>query len=163
MAENSGMQDERPGVELAYGLIQSSYDWTVSRLNAVENRIQALMVFSASFIVTAPALVAAAGSIITLESPLFYFGLGMAGLNLIIGNATRAWGGIKLLGINNIADEWLGLPVEWFKLYAVERASEHFTDNVKTVNKKSQLVILMTILFLLETVFLVGWSISQIR
>ena len=161
MAENGEGYDKRPSVDLAYDLIQSSYDWTVSRLNAVENRIQALMVFSASFIVTAPALAAATGNTITLASPLFYIALGMASLNLLIGTVTRARGTIKLLGINYIAQEWLNLDHDWFKFYAVERAAEHFSANVKTVNMKGRMAIVMTALFLAETLFLVIWGLCQ--
>ena len=61
MAGNGERYDERPGVDLAYNLMQSSYDSIMSRLNAVESRIQAVMVFSASFLFTAPVLVATSG------------------------------------------------------------------------------------------------------
>ena len=72
MAENTEWQDGRPGVDMAYGLMQSSYDSTMNRLNAVESRIQAVMVFSASFLFTAPVLVATSESDITLNSAIFY-------------------------------------------------------------------------------------------
>ena len=162
MAENSEWQDERPGVDLAYGRIQSSYDWVLSRLNAVEGRIQALMVFSASFILTAPALVAATGSAITLASPVFLLAVGIATLNLIVGTVTRARGLIKLPGIYTDPREWLELSAYWFKFYAVEEATEHFEVNVRTVNGKGKVVIRMTILFLLETACLVIWGLLQI-
>ncbi len=162
MAEETETQEEQPGIDLAYDLMQSSYDWAVNRLNAVESRIQALIVLSASFIVTAPALVAATGSDITLNSPWFYLALGIAAVNLAIGALTRARGEIKLLGINKIFREWLDLPPNWFKLYAVERAAEHFEANVRTVNRAGQRAIWMTVLFFAEAGALVMWGITQI-
>ena len=163
MSEDGARQEkEVTGVDLAYGLVQSSYEWAVVRLNAVENRIQVLMVFSASFVLTAPALVAATGNTISLGSYWFYFALGLAVLNLIIGTVTRAFGGIRLLALNKIANEWLSLSSEWFMLYAVEAAAEHFEANLKVVNRKGQTIILMTILFLLETLLLAAWGISQV-
>ena len=68
------------GVDLAYDLVQSSYEWAVVRLNAVENRIQALMVFSASFVLTATA-----AADISLTSWWFYLALAMGLLNLVLG------------------------------------------------------------------------------
>ncbi len=162
MTEDSGGQDERPGVDLAYGLMQGSYDLAVSRLNAVENRIQAVMVFSASFIVTVPVLVAATGNIIVLTTPLFYGAAAIAGLNLVVGTVTRASGEIKVLSINSIAERWFDLPAELFKLYAVQWAAEHFEANLKAVNKAGRFAIIMTMLFLLETALLAIWGITQI-
>ena len=77
MADSSGAgedQQDFPGLNLAYGLVQSAYDSVVTRLNAVEGRIQAVMVFSASFFFTAPLLVAASEAEISLTSPFFYAG-----------------------------------------------------------------------------------------
>ena len=96
MAEENGEGQEYPGLDLAYGMVQSSYDLAVSRLNAVENRIQAVMVFSASFIVTVPVLVAATNNTIALATPLSYLAAIIAGANLLIGTVTRAWSEIQL-------------------------------------------------------------------
>lgn len=162
MAEENGEGQEYPGLDLAYGMVQSSYDLAVSRLNAVENRIQAVMVFSASFIVTVPVLVAATGNTIVLTTMLFYAAATIAGLNLLIGTAARAWSEIRVLSLDSISERWLGLPDESFKLYAVEWSAEHFKANVNTVNKAGRFAILMTILFLAETILLALWGITQI-
>ena len=60
--------DSTTSVDLAYGLVPIAYDWTVRRLNAVEGRIQTLMVFSSGFIITGPALVAVGEASVSLNS-----------------------------------------------------------------------------------------------
>lgn len=162
MAGENGTQEEQAGVDLAYNLMQNSYDLAVSRLNAVENRIQAVMVFSASFIVTVPVLIAATGNTIALATPLFYVAATIAGTNLLIGTLTRALGEVKLPRIYLNPREWLGLHAYWFKFYAVEDATQHFKDNLRTVNRNGLVAIIMTGLFLAETVLLAVWGFSQI-
>ena len=162
MTEDSEGNEERPGVDLAYSLMQGSYDLAVSRLNAVENRIQAVMVFSASFIVTVPVLVAATGDTIVLATPLFYGAAAIAVLNLLIGTVTRASGEIKLPRVYGNAHAWMDLPPYGFKFYAVEEAAKHFEDNVRTVNRKGVFTQVMTALFLVETLLLAVWGLSQV-
>ena len=161
MAENAEWQDERPGVDLAYGLMQSSYDSIMNRLNAVESRIQAVMVFSASFFFTAPILVTTSESDITLNSAIFYLAGLAALLNLIIGTLTRAFGKLKLARVYGDVQEWFDLPEYWFKVYAVEEAATHYRINVKTVNRKGNIAIAMTGVFIVEIVFLASWVFSN--
>ena len=97
--DSAGQENKLTGVDLAYGLVHSSYDWTVARLNAVENRIQALMVFSASFVLTAPVLTATAATDISLTSWWFYLALVMGGLHLLLGTIMRALGGKHPTGL----------------------------------------------------------------
>ncbi len=163
MSESSPSQNrELPGINLAYELVQNSYDRAVTRLNAVEGRIQAVMVFSASFVATAPVLVAASGNTISLNSIWFYIALGLAILNLIAGTIMRAMGEITLPGLNRVRAEWLVLTEAEFKLEAIRWGAEHFDKNVKTINRKGHAVILMTIVFLGQTLFLVFWGWSQV-
>ena len=93
--DNVRPEEQTPGVERAYDFVRTSYDWAILRLNAVESRIQALMVFSAGFIVTGPALVAVGEEDISLSSVWFYLALATAGLNLLVGAIARAWGEIS--------------------------------------------------------------------
>ena len=163
MSEDGARQEkEVTGVDLAYGLVQSSYEWAVVRLNAVENRIQALMVFSASFVLTAPVLISTAGADISLTSWWFYLALAMGLLNLLLGAGARATGHIKLLGLDTVRAEWLEYTEPDFKSEAVYWATEHFEKNVKTVNLKGRAVIVMTGAFLIETVALVVWGVIQV-
>ena len=162
MTEDSGAQDERPGVDLAYGLIENYYDRIVTRMNAVESRMQALMVFSASFLFTAPVLLATSADGITLDSPVFYLAGLLTLFNLIAGTATRAFGEMALLGLDKVRDEWLGLSEDDFKIEAIRWAATHSERNIQVVNRKGLAVIIMTGAFLLEVILLAYWGRSQI-
>ena len=161
-SEEFGAREQDSSIELAYGLVPISYDWTVRRLNAVEGRIQALMVFSSGFIVTGPALVAVGEADVSLNSVWFFLALGMAGANLLAGVAIRAWGEIRLLGLNNVQKDWLALTPSEFKQEAVRWAAKHFEDNVRLVNRKGRVAIWMAGAFLLETVCLMAWGLTQV-
>ena len=165
MAEDNGTGEERqefPGLDLAYGMVQSSYDSVVNRLNAVESRIQAVMVFSVSFLLTAPLLVASSGVDITLASLPSYTAAALAGVNLIVGTVMRTWGDINLLGFHEVRNYWLELTDDEFKLEAVRWAAEHYQRNTKTVNCKGHAVSGMTVILLLEAASLTYWGLSQI-
>ena len=160
--DNVRPEEQTPGVDRAYDFVRTSYDWAILRLNAVESRIQALMVFSAGFIVTGPALVAIGEEDVSLSSAWFYLALATAGLNLLVGAIARAWGEIKLLGLNHVYRDWLALADWEFKQESVRWAAEHFKDNVKLVNRKGSAAIWMTFAFLAETMFLVVWGLDQL-
>ncbi len=161
MAETNGDQIELPSLGLAFGMVQSSYDSVVSRLNAVESRIQAVMVFSASFFFTAPLLVAASEANLTLNSPFFYTAGALALLNLAVGTATRALGTISYLGLNEVRDYWLVLTEDDFRLEAVRWAALHYERNLRTVNCKGLIGIGMTAAFMLEAILLIYWGLVQ--
>ena len=162
MAEDSGAQEQFPGLDLAYGLVSSSYDRILTRLNAVEGRIQALMVFSASFLFTAPVLVATSVGEIALDAPAFYAALALAGVNFLAGAVMRALGDIALLGINKVREEWLVLAEDEFKLEAVRWSAIHFKRNRRIVNIKGYTVTAMTITLILEAASLTYWGLSQV-
>ena len=131
------------------------------RLNAVEGRIQALMMFSVSLGVTVPILVASLVEGVSFQSALFVLGLAAALLNLVIGTVARTWGQVTLLNLQAVCAEWLHLP-EWeFKRRAVYWAGQHFQHNTHVVNKKGRTVLLMTIAFLVEAVFMSAWGLSE--
>ena len=165
MADSSGAgedQQDFPGLNLAYGLVQSAYDSVVTRLNAVEGRIQAVMVFSASFFFTAPLLVAASEAEISLTSPFFYAAGLLALLNLAVGTATRALGTILYQGLNEVRDHWLVLTEDEFKLEAVRWAAIHYESNLRIVNRKGLIGIEMTAVFVLEAILLIYWGLVQL-
>ena len=91
-------EERWPGVYPAYDFVRASYDWMMHRLNAVESRIQTLMMFSASFTVTGPVLVALLAEEASLKSGWFVAAVALALLNLLIGAVARAYCGLKTLG-----------------------------------------------------------------
>ena len=72
-------------LDLTYEMIPAFYALVVQRLDAVQNRIQSLMVFSGSFLLTGPALAAVASNGISFASYWFYAAVALAVLNIVIG------------------------------------------------------------------------------
>ena len=56
--------------------------------------------------------------------------------------------------------EWFDLPDYWFKVYAVEEAARHYRMNVRTINRKGNIAIAMTVLFSVEIIFLACWAVN---
>lgn len=159
---NDVSSEERwPGVTPAYDFVRVSYDWMMHRLNAVESRIQTLMMFSASFTVTGPVLVALLAEEASLRSGWFVAAVALALVNLLIGAIARAYGGLKLLGVHRIYDEWLEHNDWQFKRSAVYWAGSHFEWNSNLVNWKSKAVAVMTLAFILEAALMLVWGLGE--
>ena len=153
--------EEVSGLDLAYDLLPATYDWMIQRLNSMENRIQALMVLSASFLLTGPALVALAVDSISFSSVWFYLALITAFSNLVTGAAMRIWGELKLPGPRGVDSGWLSLDGHEFRWSSIWWAEIHFKENERIVRWKGRSAIVMTVGFLGETLFLTLWGMGQ--
>jgi hypothetical protein len=161
MADDELKPEDWPGVHLAYDFVLASYDWTMRRLNAVEGRIQALMMFSVTLGITFPVLVASLVGGVDFQSSWFVLTLAAALFNLVTGTVARTWGRVKLLSLQTVCAEWLPYS-EWeFKRRAVYWAGMHFEHNTNVVNKKGRVILLMTAAFLVEAVFMFVWGLSE--
>ncbi len=154
-------EERWPGVYPAYDFVQASYDWAMHRLNAVEGRIQTMMMFSASFTVTGPVIVASLVEEVSLGSAWLVAALALALLNVLIGAVARGSGEVKLLRLNAIYEEWLGLSLWEFKKRSVDWAGRHFDQNKSLVNRKGQTVLAMTIIFLVEAALMLVWGLHE--
>ena len=150
-------RDQWPAVPLAYEFVRPSYDWAMNRINAVVGRIQTLLVFVASFTVAGPALIASLADDIGFTSGWFIAGLGVFLVNAVIGTLAKTWGGITLLSIERLHEDWLHHS-EWeFQIRAVDWAGRHFRQNMSVVNMKGRVATGMTALFLVEAVLFLVW------
>ena len=159
--KNVDPENQPSGLDLAYELIPATYDWMVQRLNTMEERIQALIVLSAGFLLTGPALVALAADGIRFDSLWFYLALVAATINLATGAGMRSWGKLKLPEPRVIDSEWLSAEAREFKWASIYWAKRHFDENNRLVSVKAFAAVVMTIAFLLETVFLTVWGMGQ--
>ena len=159
--EQQGLVQEVNGLDLAYDLIPATYDWMMQRLNAMESRIQALIVLSAGFLLTGPALVAVAVESVTFDSLWFYLALATSIVNLITGAAMRIWGELKLPGPRRVDSGWLSLNAGEFKWSSLWWAEQHFNENARLLRWKGRSAVLMTGVFLLETLSLTVWGMTQ--
>lgn len=150
-----------PGIDLAYDLVPATYDWMIQRLTTMENRIQALIILSASFLLTGPALVGLAAESVDFGSWVFWTALLVAIGNLAVGVVARNWGKLDLPGPRSIEGGWLTLSDQEFKMAYIWWANEHFIHNGSLVNRKGLVAVGMSIGFLVETMLLTVWGITQ--
>lgn len=149
-------------LDLAYDQVAASYDRALHRLNSIESRVQALMAFSASFLLTGPALVALAMASVDFTSWWLGAAVGLAVLNLAIGAVIRTQGELKLPEPHGIDTIWLQLQSQEFKEESLLWANIHFEHNRNLVNRKGRWASAMTFLFLAEILGLGIWGLDQL-
>jgi hypothetical protein len=146
-----------PGVPRAYDFVLPSYTWMNARLEAADSRIQTLMTFMSSITLAVPAAAHMVRGNITFGSRWFLGGISAFVLSMVLGLATRAWGGLTFTAPGVLYDKWLHLSESEFKRRAVYWAGQHFDRNVAVVNGKGRIVTVMSALFLIETLLLITW------
>src|ERR1019366_5915258 len=107
-------------VELAYALAIESFKQSERRLEVVEKRLQEMMAFGVTITLGITAVCAGKG--LMLRSVWFESALISCIVAIIIGIATRLYGGLELLTLSKISNSYLGLSQEEFK-YSVVKAS----------------------------------------
>ena len=150
-----------PGIDLAYDLLPATYDWMLQRLTTMENRIQALIILSASFLLTGPALVGLAEDNVDFGSWVFWTALAAALGNLAAGLAARNLGRVQLPGPRSLEGGWLALSERDFKREYIRVANEQIAYDLKLVNRKGVVAVLMSGVFLVETLCLTLWGVMQ--
>lgn len=150
-------------LDLTYDLIPAFSTLVVQRLNAIEDRIQSLMVFSSSFLLTGPALAVVSVSDVSFTSNWFYAAVFFSILNILAGLALRSIGTLHLSGPPKVESGWLELEVPEYKWSYIWWAGENFDHNLKLVNVKGTCALLMTGGLVAELTLLVVWGLSQTR
>lgn len=149
-------------LDLSYDLIPGAYALVVQRLDAVQNRIHSLMVFSGSFLLTGPALAAVADQAVTFQSYWFYAAVALAVFNVVSGLIVTSVGSLHILRPPDVDSEWLKLDVGEFKQTSLWWSNKNLEHNVKLVNRKGHGSIAMTGILILELVLLIAWGVSQV-
>jgi hypothetical protein len=149
-----------PGVKLAYDFVLPSYQWAITRFEAVDSRIQTLQAFIVTVTLGLPTIATLIFKNISFTSWCFMIACGLAITAVVIGLVGRSWGGITLVHPQILYEKWLHRQ-EWeFRKDMLYFAAEHFEENTHLVNRKGRLVTIMTILFLIEAGMLFVWIIS---
>ena len=149
-------------LDLTYDLIPASYALVVQRLDAAQNRIQSLMVFSGSFPLTGPALAAVASNDVSFNSAWFYAAVALATLNIVIGLVSISIGTLRLIRPHELDSGWLELDVELFKRSSIQWANRNLDHNLKLVNLKGHIGIGMAGMLIAELALLIAWGVSQV-
>ncbi len=149
--------EEQPGLRLAYEFVIPSYQWTITRSEAVHARIQNLLGFAAALTVGAPVFGRAIWNHLSANSTWFILAAGAFVLTAVVGLVASRLGDIVLMDPAALCKEWLVLSEADFRRNAVEWAGKHFDESFKWINRKGIALKVMTLLFLAETGFLVVW------
>ena len=148
---------------MLYDQIPASYEQMIPRLEAMEKRLQDLMLFSTSFLLPGPAIVVLALNPASLQSYFFYLATGLALLNLVIGTITRFFGGKLLLPQPQLPDSpWAKLTSREFKTESLRYAHFNARKNSELVNSKGNWAAGMTVVFLAEISMLIVWWIVDV-
>ena len=151
------------GLDLTYEMIPAAYALVVQRLDAAQNRIQSLMVFSGSFLLTGPALAAVAARQVSFDSYWFYAAMAIAAFNVVFGLIVISFGSLHLPRPHDVESEWLKLDVEEFKRSSIWWANKDLDHNIKLVNAKGYSSISMAGILIAELALLIAWGVSQVR
>lgn len=151
-----------PGVSIAHGLVERSYAIMLERLDAVENRIQALQTVVMTFTLAVPIFSAGIAKSVGFASPVFIAALVVFILAVICGVVGRAWGSVTLVNPKVVYEKWLHYSDWEFKKTALYWAGTHYEANVLLVNRKGYFLTVMSTLFAVEVLLLLFWLIEQI-
>lgn len=150
--------EDWPALDLAYAFVLPSYEWALKRYEAVESRLNQLLLVATGLITGIPAVAKALDSNLSLQSPWFYAAAVLAAGIALVGAWVKAAGELGLWDPGVFADpSWRALSRERVQKWAVHYASAHFDQNVTLVNRKGRIATVLTFLFLVEAACLALW------
>jgi hypothetical protein len=149
-----------PSVELAYEFVKPSYDWMLSRLEAINTKIQGLLTFATTLTVAMPIFAKAIFDDVDYNSWWFYGAIIGYVLLTVIGIWGIRKGNIRLVHPKNLYDKWLDKSPWEFKKDTIYFAGEDFEDNKKIIEGKSLCRDIMTILLLVEIFSIIVWIVK---
>ncbi len=148
-------------LHLAYGFVTHSYEWGLSRLDAVERRLQGLLVYLATVTFAPPvAIIAITGEAYSLDEldwrAVSAFGVFVLATMLLVVERTLL-GGHRIPDPEKLFEEDLSkTPLEFMET-TLYRASQDLKATLKLVNRKTRVADIVVWLILLEIVL---WLLS---
>ncbi len=104
---NEKAEDKWPSVQWAYEFVKPSYEWLQNRFDAVNTRIEFLLTFSSSITLAIPIVVKVLFPDVNFGSLWFMSAMGIFLLTAIVGILGRIYGGLKLVSLQKLYNEWL--------------------------------------------------------
>jgi hypothetical protein len=154
------LRAQYPGVDSAFSYVMPSYEWMLTRLEAADTRIQAIQAFAVSFTFGVPALAKALSVTVAFDAGRFYFAIACFVVLMIVGVLAQARGAVKLANPALFYTQWLHFSDWEFKKNAIYFAGQHFETNGALIQRKATASIVMTVLFLMELLFLFSWLVT---
>ena len=140
-------------MHLAYQFVTHSYEWGLSRLDAVERRLQGLLIYMATITFVPPV------AIITIADDLGSLGgfhsraawaFGVFAFATVLLIVARALGSYKMPQSETMFDQDYGRPPSEFMEVAISRASRDLKATMTIVARKSVVADIVSWLILVE-------------
>ncbi len=158
--EGSSPEEKWPGVPFAYDFVLPSYEWMLTRLEAIDGRIQGIQTFAATFTLGMPLIGKSVIEGIRFTSPWFLLALATFALIVVWSVAIRSYGHLHLVNPAIIYEDKLHYSEWQFKRSLLHWAGEHFTKNTKVINRKGHAGNWLSGLFLLEVALFLIWIVT---
>lgn len=152
--------DKWPSVDVAFELVEPSYNWALNRLDATEKRIHGLQSLSATLTAAVPIAAEAVFESVTYANGWFIAALAAFGLLMVAGLITRFLGDVYLPDFDNFLEKRLDNSPWEFKKDALHDAACHIEHNLTLVNRKWKAYGIMGFLLTIEVVCLCVWLVS---
>jgi hypothetical protein len=149
--------EQWPGVDVAFEFVLPSYGWALSRLEAIDGRLQALQAFSATVVVAAPVVARSLDAEIDFLSPWFLSAILAFVLIVAIGGVARVLGTVRIASPEQLYEGWLEYEPWEFKKNAVYWAGEHSRANTRVIRRKGIAAAALTAILIAEVGLLAVW------
>jgi hypothetical protein len=150
-------EERYPGVNRAYDFVMPSYQMLMSRYEAADNRLTAMLTLASSVTLGLPVLAKALRPDATFDSTWFRIGIVVFILLIAVGITGRIRGQLMLpnprrLYYRNLHEsEWM------FKENAIYFAGLHFDRNASAIRIKGNFATAITLLFAAEALVMLAW------
>jgi hypothetical protein len=146
-----------PAVDDAYAFVLPSYQLLVSRFEAADTRLSALLTLGATLTLGAPVVGRAVHPDISFRNPLFVIGMSLFIAAAVVGMSGRVVGKLRLMDPMTIYNTALHKHSWAFKRDAIYNAGVHFDLNARAIRIKGRAALLVTVALLLEVLAVVAW------
>jgi len=147
-----------PSTELAYEFVQFSYNMAISRLQAIDSKIQGLLTSATAITVAVPIFAKAIS--VGFSSRWFYIAMGAYIILVGIGIYGMRMGKVKVIDLKKLYNQWLDKDIWQFKKDGVFFAGQDFNDNKRLIDKKSLFRDIMAIILIVEILCIVCWVVT---
>ena len=151
---------DMPGLDVAYGLVQPSYQWALARFEAGNTRLQTMLTVIVSASLAVPAVAGALNKSLSFTDTRFL----LAGVVFLAAVAVGVYG--RHTGTTTLADpqtmlqNLMVLSEAELKYRVVYDAADHFTRNASAIERKWRCAGAMLGLFGLEAALLLAWALG---
>ena len=151
--------ENMPGLDLAYGFVQPSYQWLLSRFEAGNTRLQTMQTVIASVSLAGATFAKLLDETLSFEDARFVFAVVTFLVAMAVGVVGRQTGTVRLPRPKELLNlKWLTLPEAQFKYNALWWAAKHFDQNTAAVEGKWRYAWAIFALFLIELFLLLSWA-----